>query len=326
MAATQHPVFCQPTPTNQPVGPPPTAPHSYDADGRYSEGLGQRWISGRVVLEDGGKLPWSVEVRTFCKVKVAGSSFSLAVPGYTGISGLGTHGGCYVTVSLPGFRSERIWAHDGIVVKLHRLGEHEGSTISVTILRAPKDAQKAYLAGRVAALRKDWPRAQSKFEKAVSIYALHAAAWDELGGVLEKKGKLIEAAAAYRRASKADPNFIKPFVHLAALAVHESHWNDAIHMAEAAISLNAVEFPQAYLYHAQAAVVLKQMETAERSAREAVRLDVEGELPLARYILAVLLDRRGERQEAREYFVQYLAMVPHAKDAAAIRERISALE
>ena len=250
----------------------------------------------------------------------------MAVPGYAGISGLGTYGGCAVTVSLPGFRSERVWVHDGIVVKLHRLGEHEGSTISVTILRAPKDSQKAYLAGRVAALRKDWPKAQSKFEKAVSIYALHAAAWDELGGVLEQEGKLSEAATAYQRASKADPNFIKPYVHLAALAVHETRWNDAFNMAEAAIGLHAVEFPQAYLYHAQAAVVLKRMETAERSAREAVRLDVEGELPLARYILAVLLDRMGKRREAREYFVQYLAMVPNAKDAAAIRERISALK
>jgi Flp pilus assembly protein TadD len=97
-------------------------------------------------------------------------------------------------------------------------------------------------------------------------------------------------------------------------------------MSEAAIRLHAVEFPAAYLYHAQAAVILEQWDKAEKSAREAVRLDTEREYPLSRYLLAVLLDRKGETSEARAYFVQYLAMVPNAKDAAAIRQRINALE
>src|SRR5205085_11797927 len=117
----------------------------------------------------------------------------------------------------------------------------------ITVLMPPKDAQKAYHAGKVAALRHKWAEAQRSFETAVSIYQGHTAAWDELGGVLEREGKLREAAAAYQKAADADPNFIKPHVHLAGLAVRESRWSDALAMAEAAIRLHAVEFPAAYL-------------------------------------------------------------------------------
>ena len=53
--------------------------------------------------------------------------------------------------------------------------------------------------------------------------------------MLEREGKLREAAAAYQKAADADPNFIKPHVHLAGLAVRESRWSDALAMAEAAI-------------------------------------------------------------------------------------------
>ena len=71
--------------------------------------------------------------------------------------------------------------------------------------------------------------------------------------------------------------------------------------------------------------MLQHWATAESSAREAVRLDTEREFPLARYILAVLLDRNGNPAEARDYFVQYLALAPDAKSAPAIRQRISEL-
>src|SRR5437016_9322384 len=103
-------IFCQEVPTNQPVAPPSRAPHSYDA----SEGIASlpwdRWISGRVVLESGGKLPWAPDVTSsYCAVKTAGSSFSVRVldsnnkdASAVAMDTPRTHRGCPVTVSLPG--------------------------------------------------------------------------------------------------------------------------------------------------------------------------------------------------------------------------------
>jgi hypothetical protein len=46
-------------------------------------------------------------------------------------------------VMLAGYRSFSGTVRDGMVITLHRLSEQEGSTVSITTLRAPDNARKA---------------------------------------------------------------------------------------------------------------------------------------------------------------------------------------
>lgn len=148
---------------------------------------------GRIVLQDGSKPPFPPSVSGSCGVAMSGwSSFTVAAP-WTDHA---EQHACWVLVSLAGYRSVRGPVEDDMVVVLKRLGESEGSTVSLTVLKAPEKARKAYGKGGQAVWKKDWAAAQKWYEDAVALYPEYATAWDELGLALERQGKREEASAA----------------------------------------------------------------------------------------------------------------------------------
>jgi tetratricopeptide (TPR) repeat protein len=233
---------------------------------------------------------------------------------------------CPVTIRLAGYHSVTTSLHQGAVIVLKRLGDHEGSSVSITSVNAPKDARKAYENGVAAMSRKKWDAAQTDFERAVGIYPQYAPAWSDLGEVLVVEGKPQDARTACQHAVDADPKYLKPYLQLARLALSEGRVEDAVHVTTAALALNPVEFPGLYFYDAVADFQLKRLDDAEKSARRAVELDTDHELPGAESLLGTVLAVKGDRAGAIEHYRKYLALVPQAKDADTIRQRIAALE
>ena len=115
-----------------------------------------------------------------------------------------------------------------------------------TELKAPAIAKKAYGKGAEALRRTKYPEARRQFEEAVRIYPEYAFAWSELGGVLQMLGQTSEARTALTEAVRADRRYLKPLVQLAALEASQKPWPECIQAADAAIALNAIEFPGAY--------------------------------------------------------------------------------
>ncbi len=68
-------------------------------------------------------------------------------------------------ISLPGYEDVSGWVRNGSVIVMHRLGEHEGASVSVTTLKAPAEAQEAYGKGEALMAKQKWAKAQSYFEK-----------------------------------------------------------------------------------------------------------------------------------------------------------------
>src|SRR5271169_3538526 len=88
---------------------------------------------------------------------------------------------CPVTIRLNGFRTTTGTLRQGATIVLKRVGDHEGSTISMASLNAPKDAKKAYDKGAAAMSEQKWANAQKDFEKAVAIYPEYSQAWSTRG-------------------------------------------------------------------------------------------------------------------------------------------------
>jgi tetratricopeptide (TPR) repeat protein len=70
---------------------------------------------------------------------------------------------------------------------------------------------------------------------------------------------------------------------------------------------------------------LKNLDAAEKSAREAERLDAQGRFPKSWQLLAAILSSRGANPEAAEQLRQYLKLAPQAPDAAAARAKLAQL-
>jgi tetratricopeptide (TPR) repeat protein len=233
---------------------------------------------------------------------------------------------CSVTIRLNGYRTTEATFRNDAVIVLKRIGDNEGSMVSMTALKAPEEAQKAYGKGVVALTNKKWPAAQKNFERAVEIYPEYAAAWSDLGQVLRAQSKPEEARTAWLRALEVDPKYVKPYVQLTRLDLEEKRLEDAFGIAERALAMNPIEFPAIYFYHAAASYNLKRFDAAEKSARRAIDLDSRHEFPRAELLLGSVLAAKGDRSGALEHLRKYRELSPKSPDAAEVNQAIAKLE
>ncbi len=200
----------------------------------------------------------------------------------------------------------------------------KGAAVSLTTLRAPKNAQRAYRAGLVAMSARRWSEAEAKLSKAVAIYPPYAPAWGALGSVFEQEHEPDLALAAFRKSILVDRSYIPGYVSLAKQAVFQHQWADALQFSTAAIRLHPIELPVVWLYGAIAALRLRQWDLAETDAAMAIQQDA-AVYSLAELVLAEALDEQGKRADAVAHYRRYLDLTPHASQEALVTQRLMAL-
>ncbi len=232
---------------------------------------------------------------------------------------------CTVDIRCDGYRTRRVTLRDGAVIVLKRVGESEGSMIDASSASVPPEAKARYQQGVRAMRAANWEDARKHFEEALSVYPQYAQALSDLGDVLEHQSNGSGAKAAYEKALAISPKYLKPYAQLAKLAIAESRYTDAVTITERAMRLNPVEFPSIYLSNAQAHFELHELDAAEQSARRAVELDTDHQVPRSLYLLGVILEQKGDRKGAIEQWRAYVAVSPKPSDAAEVKRRIDAL-
>jgi tetratricopeptide (TPR) repeat protein len=233
---------------------------------------------------------------------------------------------CPVTVRLNGFRTTAGTLRQGATIMLKRVGDHEGSTISMASLNAPKDAKKAYDKGAAAMSEQKWAAAQKDFEKAVGIYPEYSQAWSDLGEVLSQQSQTDDARAAFEHAIQVDPKYVKAYVQLARLLVTEKKNQEAIEITSKAFQYNPLEFPAIYFYDAVANYNLRHLDAAATSAERAIQLDTDHEIPRAENLLGTILAAKGDYPGAIEHLKKYVALAPKAPDIPKVQQEIEQLE
>jgi tetratricopeptide (TPR) repeat protein len=296
---------------------------------------GQVIYSATIVLEGGAPLTAAPQVVAQltdrlvpgCGIDVVGKgTIQYQVNSASRVYNPQTADQCEVSINLKGYKPVHVTLKNKAVIVLKRIGDHEGSTISMTALNAPKDARKAYEQGQAALAERKWDVAQKYFEKAVAVYPEYSPAWNDLGEALVAQSKLPEARAAWEHAIQADPKYIRPYLQLIRMAIVENRSQDASNIAERALAQNPVEFPAIYFYYAVAQHGLGHQDVAEKFAIRAIELDTAREYPRAEFLLGTLLSARGDRAGAIQHLNKYLEAAPKAVDAAAVRQRIADLE
>ena len=241
---------------------------------------------------------------------------------------------CELRAVLPGYRSEAVNLAgrraldnpDVGVILLHRLGNVEGTTVSITSLEAPKDAKKAFEKGHNALKKKKAEDAEKQLQKAVTVYPKYAAAWFELGVSQEMQNRPEEARKSYAQALAADGKFLKPYLQLAAMAAREKKWQETADQTDRCIKLDPYDFPQAYFLNSVAYLNLGKVEQAEKSAREAQKLDTQHQYPKVNQLLGIILANRHDYSGALASMRDYLKFAPDAQDADRVRTQVSELE
>jgi tetratricopeptide (TPR) repeat protein len=189
----------------------------------------------------------------------------------------------------------------------------------------PAKARTAFLAGATALADGNLHVAEKEFGRAVKMDAGYAGAWSCLGDVWDLKAVSEQARAAWERAVAADPGYAPAAVHLSYISLEQHADQEALRVTSAAIAAGVKENPLILFYDAVANAHLGHAEAAEKSARNALRLDSANEVPRAEYLLGMLLADKHDRAEAIEHLRRYLALAPAAPEAADVRKEITEL-
>jgi tetratricopeptide (TPR) repeat protein len=241
---------------------------------------------------------------------------------------------CELRASLPGYRSDLISLANihymdnpdlGTII-LHPIAHVDGLTVSATTALAPKDARKAYEKGLQAAAKKNPDEAQKNFETAVGLYPKYAAAWFALGQIKEQRDHDEEARKAYDQAIVADSRFVPPYERLSFIALKEAKWQELADMTDRMLRLNPYDYPSAYYLSGVANLQLQHLDAAEKSAREAIRLDPLKKNARAYYVLGLILAQERQFTASAESLRTFLEADPQAKDADFVRKQLNQVE
>jgi Tetratricopeptide repeat len=319
------------------------------------------YLSGKVVLQDGTPPPDIVKIERICggNPRPQGYTdskgrFQFQVDSQIGYepdasdqttrqagsvrSSLGTTArmdlvGCDLRAVLPGFISGSVSLANhssfdnpdvGIIV-LRRAGNVEGTTISMSSLHAPKDAQRAYEKGRELMKKQKPEDAERSFQKAVDVYPGYAAAWHQLG-LLQTRDRPAQAEVSFTKAVESDPKFVSPYMSLTLMFERSRSWEKALTTSDNVIKLNPADFPQAYFFKAVAHYNLRDPAKAEASNRKAIELDVRHEFPQAEKLMGAILADKSDLAGAAEHLRKYLELAPNASDAAQVHAQLAAIE
>jgi tetratricopeptide (TPR) repeat protein len=241
--------------------------------------------------------------------------------------------GCELRGALLGYTStvvsltahRRFDSPDVGTIVLHRLANVEGQTISVTSAAAPEAARKSLDKAMEALKKRNLDDAQKELKKAVEIYPVYSAAWFQLGRVAESRSRWAEAADAYRKSIAADAKYLYPYERLYLVSSHQEQWPEVRDVTAKVIGLDPVDFPRAYYFNALANLNLNDMAAAEKSARDAVRLDLAAN-PRAGYVLGVILARKQAYSEAADLLRAYLKAVPNSVEVETVKQQLAALD
>ena len=241
---------------------------------------------------------------------------------------------CDLRANLPGYRSQVVsLANHGIMdnpdigtIFLHRLGHAEGRIVSTISLAAPKGARKAFEKGSDLARKNKLEDAMKNYQKADNVYPQYAAAWFELGKLQAAKGQVDAAHQSFDASVEADPKYLSPYLELSRLALGARNWPELADVTGRAVKLDPFDYPQQFFFNSVANFNLQNMDAAEKSAREAQKLDTEHHYPQVSHLLGVILAQRQDYTGAAGAMRNYLKFAPDAADAATVRGQLDQLE
>jgi tetratricopeptide (TPR) repeat protein len=340
-------------------------------DQTFNQQVGSMRFVGKVVIE-GSKLPWDpIPIVVMCNGKMRFNPLADNKKGtfYIDASPRESEGvrsardpkkvdpaefvGCKVSAVLEGYESSTITIMNGSImdnpdigtITLHQDPRATGSIVSTTLASAPGEALKELEKAQADEMDNNLGSAKKHLQKAVSIDPQLAEAWYHLGK-LEEKDKPQDALNALNKAAAADPKYIPPYEHIAAVSAGQAadpkftssdpkiptaaavkkKWQDVVDATDHALQLNPAGTPQVWYWNSVGNYNIGYRQLAETAALTALSMDPGHKAaPKAEDQLAVTLFAKRDFAGALEHLQKTLTYT-NGKDADEIKFQIAQVE
>ena len=191
---------------------------------------------------------------------------------------------------------------------------------------APKEARQAFEKAAADVKAGHLDDALRDYRQAVELFPGYAEAWYEMGKLLFEHNQPDSARRALEASIQADPKYAAPYLVLAAIENAGRRWPQLIDLTDQLLQFDSIDYPFAWLLNSVGYYNTHNLLAAEKSAREALRIDSERKFPDMMRILGLILAQRGDFPGAAEQFRAYLKAVPSAPGAEAIRLKLADAE
>ena len=173
---------------------------------------------------------------------------------------------------------------------------------------------QAYLLLSLVYVRLEEPdKAYVAINQARTFDPLDPRMYQQLAAVLAQQGRNDEAEVARMQAKAID-------------SLQQGNWRDAADSSERVMQAGGATYPSAYYLNAMANLRLGLLDAAEKSAREAIRLDSAHRNPRTGYVLGLVLAQKHEYGQAIDLLNAYLLATPNAPDSETVRTQLNNIE
>ena len=161
---------------------------------------------------------------------------------------------------------------------------------------ASEDARKAAIdaalaLGREKARALDFAAARALFERALALDVNQPSAWNYLGLVSEREGRIEEARSHYERALRSDPGLVEALLNLGSLRMNAGELREAEETYRRALSLAALA-PESYeAYNGLGIALARQGRTEEAAEAFERAIAIDPRLETARENLRALTSK-----------------------------------
>ena len=196
--------------------------------------------------------------------------------------------------------------------------------ISAVDLNVPSKAKKEYAKGGQAAKKRDWEEAQTRFEKAISLYPQYVAAHNDLGVVFMNTGQRDKGRQMFEQAIALNDNYPRAHRNLGILLFQERKYGEAGTNLEKALAGDPLD--------AQALTVLAQVQLLLQKPLEAVATAIRVHaLPHQQFVACHLIAARAyellnKETDAMAEYTIFLKESPQNPNAPKVRAALDALK
>jgi len=175
------------------------------------------------------------------------------------------------------------------------------------------DSQAHLLLSLVYLRLGDSDKAYGAVNQARTLDPLNPQMYRQLSAVLAQQGRHDEAEVALMQET-------------AIASLQEGKWQDAADSSGRVLQADSAGYPSAAYLNAMANLRLGNLDAAERSAREAIRLDSAHRNPRTSYVLGLVLAEKREYGQAIDSLNAYLRAASNAPDSETVRKQLRNIE
>ncbi|HEY4088533.1 MAG TPA: VWA domain-containing protein [Bryobacteraceae bacterium] len=191
---------------------------------------------------------------------------------------------------------------------------------------APRAVSRTWNQAVNLALARNWAAAEAPLRSVVERAPKFAAGWSALGILYSNLNKPEDARKALERAIELDPQPLSPYMGLVTAEISLKDWKAAEGTARTLIAADKKHvYIEANLMLGVALYQLREFDNALAAVNDAMRLDKLHQLPRAEYMEGLILEAKGDLSGAGQHLRDYVQQHPHAKDVAAVNDRLANL-